>query len=78
MESSVKQTSKYELSCSLCNQVFNLSNREPIRLICCGESACKECVINDMIKAEDKSVIKKGQFKCSFCEADHCQQPKVE
>ena len=28
-----------------------------------------------MIKSEDKGVIKKGQFDCSFCHADHCQQP---
>jgi hypothetical protein len=25
-----------------------------------------------MIKADDKTVIVKGQFECSFCHLDHC------
>ncbi len=25
-----------------------------------------------MIKSEEKQIIKKGQFECAFCHADHC------
>ena len=28
-----------------------------------------------MIKSANKQVIKKGQFECAFCKADHCAQP---
>ena len=59
MESSIKQK-KHDLSCELCNNLFNLNAREPIRLLCCGLTACKECVQRDMIKSDDKTIIKKG------------------
>lgn len=26
----------------------------------------------DMIKTDDKYVVKKGEFECSFCCSDHC------
>ncbi len=64
------------LNCTLCNQIFNLKSREPIYLMCCGDVACKLCIKNDMIKSDNKEVIKKGQFECSFCHADHCAPPK--
>ena len=51
---------KYELTCKLCSNHFNLNTREPIHLFCCGQKACKECVQKEMIKSEDKNVIRKG------------------
>ena len=46
--------------------------REPIILYCCSSTACKDCVQKDMIKTDDKYVVKKGEFECSFCCSDHC------
>ena len=61
-----------DLQCTLCNHFYNLKNREPIILICCQETACRECVENQMIKSENKEFVIKGQFECSFCHSDHC------
>ena len=63
---------KVHLICTLCNHPFNLTTHEPIYLICCEEVACRHCVQQTMIKADDKTVIVKGQFECSFCHHDHC------
>ncbi len=48
------------LKCSLCNQFFNLKNREPIILICCQETYCRQCVETLMIKSESKELVIKG------------------
>ncbi len=66
------------LRCSLCKFSFNLKNKEPLSLKCCDEIACRECVETLMIKSENKELIIKGQFDCSFCHSDHCQQEGVE
>ena len=58
--------------CSLCKHLYNLKNREPISMRCCEETACRECVENIMIKSENKELVVKGQFECSFCQSDHC------
>ena len=60
------------LKCSLCKLSFNLKKREPIYLICCSETACRECVEILMIKSQIKNLVVKGQFDCSFCHSDHC------
>ncbi len=62
------------LKCSLCKLTFNLKNREPINLICCGETGCRECVETLMIKTQSKQLVIKGQFDCSYCHSNHCQQ----
>ena len=59
--------------CQLCKLSFNLKNREPINLMCCGEVACRECVETYMIKSQSKQLVIKGQFDCSLCHSDHCQ-----
>jgi hypothetical protein len=74
MEELPQQHPKNLLTCALCKQLFNLTNREPIYLLCCGDVACKDCVKKVMIKSDDKEVVRKGQFECSFCHADHCAQ----
>ena len=66
------------LKCSLCKQYFNLKNREPIIMMCCQETACRECAVTLMIKSENKEVVIKGQFDCSFCHSDHCQEEGFE
>ena len=63
---------KVNLACILCNNLFNLTTHEPIYLSCCEEVACRHCVQHKMIKADDKTVVVKGQFECSFCHHDHC------
>ena len=63
---------KVNLTCALCNNQFNSTTHEPIYLNCCEEVACRQCVQQTMIKADDKTVIVKGQFECSFCHHDHC------
>jgi hypothetical protein len=60
------------LKCSLCKLSFNLKNREPINLMCCGEVACRHCVENVMMKSQSKELVIKGQFDCSLCHSDHC------
>ena len=59
------------LKCSLCKLQFNLRNREPINLMCCSETACRDCVETKMIKSQSKELVIKGQFECSFCHSDH-------
>ena len=67
-----------DLSCHLCKHFFNLKNREPISLKCCEEIACRQCVESLMIKSENKELVIKGQFDCSFCHSDHCQEEGFE
>ena len=61
-----------DLQCPICKHYFNLKNREPIYLICCNQTACRECVETIMMKSESKEHVIKGQFDCSFCHCDHC------
>ncbi len=69
MESSKQQS---YLSCSICKFPFNLKKREPIFLMCCHETACRDCVESKMIKTDRKEIVIKGQFECVFCSSDHC------
>ena len=66
------------LRCSLCKLSFNLKNKDPISLFCCNEIACRECVETLMIKSENKELVIKGQFDCSFCYSDHCAPEGIE
>ncbi len=66
------------LRCLLCKLSFNLKNKEPISLICCLETAYRECVETLMIKSENKELVIKGQFDCSFCHSDHYAPDGVE
>ena len=59
------------LVCTQCKLLFNLKNREPIVLFCCGKTACRDCIERNMIKSEDKNIVNKGEFECSFCQSDH-------
>ncbi len=34
--------------------------------------SCRECVETLMMKSENKELVIKGQFDCSFCHSDHC------
>jgi hypothetical protein len=52
-----------KLNCFDCKHRFNVNIREPIIMICCGKTACRECVITKMIKNKDDvdmRVAKKG------------------
>jgi hypothetical protein len=42
--------------------------------MCCQETACRECIETLMMKSENKELVIKGQFECSFCNSDHCSQ----
>ena len=62
-----------KLNCFDCQHRFNLSTREPIVMICCGNTACRDCVTTKMIKNKqhaEMGVTKKGEFLCSGC---HCK-----
>ena len=62
------------LNCFDWKQRFNLNTREPIIMFCCGNTACRECVTNKMIKNKEnaeKGLAKKGEFKCSKCECKY-------
>ena len=65
------------LICTQCKLAFNLKSREPIYLICCRQTACRECV-QKMNANENKNIVKKGYFDCSFCHADHCTPKDVD
>jgi hypothetical protein len=59
--------------CFNCERKFNLDSREPIILICCGKTACRDCVNTKMIKNKEHAklgVIKKGEFECSNCHSE--------
>jgi hypothetical protein len=67
-----------DLQCTVCKHFYNLKKREPILLKCCDETACRECVEQNMIKSESKELVIKGQFDCSFCHSDHCAHEGYE
>jgi hypothetical protein len=63
-----------KLNCFDCKHRFNLSTREPIMMICCGETACRECVNTKMIKNKQHAeigVAKKGEFECKGCKCKY-------
>ncbi len=60
------------MQCPRCSCNFNCKGRLPIYLICCGKTACLECVESQMNKSNQRGMSIKGKFKCGFCEADHC------
>lgn len=62
------------LKCFVCQKRFNLDTREPIILLCCYLTACRECVTTKMIKNKDHAkmgVAKRGEFECSGCCSDY-------
>ena len=63
-----------KLNCFDCKHRFNLSTREPIMMICCGNTACRDCVTTKMIKNKqhaESGVAKKGEFECSGCQCKY-------
>ena len=59
-----------KLNCFDCNHRFNLTTREPINKVCCGNTACRQCVTTKMImnpQNAEKGIAKKGEFECSAC-----------
>ena len=67
-----------ELKCGICKHHFNLKNREPINLNCCGETACRDCVETRMMKSKSKEFVIRGQYDCSFCHFYHCAPEDYE
>jgi peptidoglycan/LPS O-acetylase OafA/YrhL len=45
-----------KLNCFDYQHRFNLNNREPIIMVCCGNTACRDCVITKMIKNKENAV----------------------
>ena len=59
-----------KLNCFDCQHRFNLTTREPIMMVCCGGTACRQCVTTKMIKNPQnaqRGIAKKGDFECSGC-----------
>lgn len=49
---------------------------------CCGETVCRDCIVQKMIKnppikVADPVFIVKGEFDCAFCKSDHNAPPGV-
>ena len=68
-----KKTTARHMCCRVCDLRFNLDKRMPITMVCCGETACKQCVQNKMIKSSDHKFadfVIQGQIQCSFCKSD--------
>ena len=68
----MEESKNPELKCSVCKNLFNLKNREPINLKCCDETACRECVETRMMLSESKELVIRKKFDCSFCHHYHC------
>jgi hypothetical protein len=69
------------LNCFDCQHRFNLNTREPIIMVCCGKTACRECVTTKMIKNKenaDKGLAKKGEFECSGCKSKYYSTVEVD
>ncbi len=63
-----------KLNCFDCQHRFNLNSREPIIMVCCGNTACKQCVTTKMIKNSqnaERGIAKKGDFECSGCNSKY-------
>ena len=63
-----------KLNCFDCQHRFNLSSREPIIMICCGNTACRQCVTTKMIKNPqnaERGIAQKGDFECSGCKCKY-------
>ncbi len=61
-----------------CNAYYNLKDRLPISLLCCGNTACKKCV-HDMILSENKEEkVKKEGFRCAFNQCNQYAPPDVD
>jgi len=63
-----------KLACFDCKNPFNLGKREPIMMVCCGGTACRQCVTTKMIKNPEnalKGIAKKGEFECSGCQSKY-------
>ena len=64
--------------CKLCMKSFNCKTRAPIIMMCCGKTACRECVETLMNKGSEQGISVKGKFKCAFCDSDHCANKGYE
>ena len=42
------------MCCPVCQERFNLKNRLPIVMACCGETSCKDCILKKMRKKDSK------------------------
>ena len=76
--------SKIQLSCPVCNQRYNKKAREPIYMQCCGETACKHCVLFKMTTNEEANTQKDpkeilvSNFECSLCKKKHFSPEGLE
>ena len=68
------------VNCKGCGRRFNLDNREPIVLFCCGATACSECAQkmntnnnSDASHTSNPEVI----FNCIFCKSEKFKGSKV-
>jgi hypothetical protein len=68
---------QFQLNCPVCTQRYNKKAREPIYLLCCAETACKECVLFKMTsneKPKDQQNAKDmivNNFECALCKKKH-------
>ena len=44
---------KATFNCTVCHQRYNKGARIPIYLLCCQETACKKCVVTQMVIASN-------------------------
>jgi hypothetical protein len=56
------------LVCPKCGEAFDLTEREPLMMICCGNTVCGICLNMPQEK-----------FKCNFCESeiDQGRKPNI-
>ena len=55
------------LVCQSCAKRYNLTTREPLMLVCCGKTYCKECIETKMKVYKNDCEF---EFKCNFCQTD--------
>ncbi len=68
-----EKKSARHMCCSVCDLRFNLTKRLPISMVCCGETACKQCIQTKMAKKlnpQNGDFVIQGQIECAFCKSD--------
>ena len=59
-------------NCPVCKKIYNTKAREPIFMMCCGETVCKECVLimvesNGRVEPQQERQDIERTFKCTLC-----------
>ena len=63
------------ITCMLCESIFNLTTKEPMVLLCCGETACSQCLAYMTPSGGVGSSL--SVFNCKLCKSNQFAGAKV-